>query len=63
MENNHKEDLDKFTHENQSNLDVLVNNLLVKPNYDPKPKKFSIKWKQDDKPKPDNHKTEHKNIV
>jgi hypothetical protein len=63
MENNHKEDLDKFVEENQRNLDALVTHILAKPNHDPKPKKFSIKWRQGDKTKLENPKFEQKNIV
>jgi hypothetical protein len=53
MENKNKEDLDKFFVENHVNLDVLINNLLVKPSQETKVKKFNIKWKADDKQKID----------
>jgi short-subunit dehydrogenase involved in D-alanine esterification of teichoic acids len=60
MENKNKEDLDKFFKENHANLDVLVNNLIVKPNPEAKVRKFNIKWKADDRQKVDFLKMEGK---
>jgi dsDNA-binding SOS-regulon protein len=56
MENKNKEDLEKFIVENHANLDVLINQLIVKPSQEPKVKKFNIKWKTEDKQKVDNSK-------
>lgn len=51
MENKNKEDLEKFFKENHANLDVLINQLIVKPSQEVKGKKFNIKWKADEKQK------------